>query len=182
MIDTAGIRHTSEVVESIGIELSKKSAREADIVIVVIDGSDKISDEDREILKSVEDKNKIIFINKADKGTSADLEEIKKYSDNLVIGSIKEDQGIREIMSLIKKIFTIDVDASFTSIFNLRHRQALEAAKDELIQAKNDMDFMPFEIVEVSLRMALDDLYSILGKNYDEDLIDRVFHDFCVGK
>lgn len=182
LIDTAGIRHTSEVVESIGIELSKKSAREADIVIVVIDGSDKISDEDREILNSVEDKNKIIFINKADKGTSADLEEIKKYSDNLVIGSIKEDQGIREIMSLIKKIFTIDVDASFTSIFNLRHRQALEAAKDELIQAKNDMDFMPFEIIEVSLRMALDDLYSILGKNYDEDLIDRVFHDFCVGK
>lgn len=182
LIDTAGIRNTDEIVEAIGIKRSQQSAREADIVIVVIDGSDDLGVEDIEILNSVSDKEKIILVNKSDKGIKVDLDRLKEYSNNIVVGSIKNDDGVRDIMNIIKKIFTVDIDADFTSIFNIRHRQALLQACEELSQARVDMDVMPFEIVEVSLRLALDDLYSIIGRNYDEDLIDRVFKDFCVGK
>lgn len=182
LIDTAGIRNTDEVVEAIGIERSQKTAQESDIIIVVIDGSDELKADDIDILESVKEKEKIIFVNKADKGIKVDLDVIKKYSEDIVVGSIKNDDGIREIMSIIKKKFTVDIDKDFSSVFNIRHREALISAKEELSQARNDMDFMPFEIVEVSLRLALDDLYSIIGRNYDEDLIDRVFRDFCVGK
>ncbi|MCI5674544.1 MAG: tRNA uridine-5-carboxymethylaminomethyl(34) synthesis GTPase MnmE [Ezakiella sp.] len=182
LIDTAGIRETEEIVESKGIELSHKAAREADIVIVVLDGSESLNKGDIEILESVSDKEKIIVVNKEDKGIELDISRLDRYGDKILIASLKEDRGVRELMQMIKEIFITDIDGEYLSVFNIRHKEALLSARENLYLARRDIDLMPFEIVEVSLRLALDDLYSILGRSGDEDLIDRVFQDFCVGK
>lgn len=181
LIDTAGIRTTDEVIEKEGIKLSKEAAKKADFVVVVIDGSNPISDDDIEILESVKDKEKIILVNKDDLGIKADLEKLKEYGD-VLISSIKNDKGVRELVENIKNRVIKDIDFNVTSIFNLRHVELIKSAIKELDSAINDIDVMPFEIVEVSLREAHEYISMILGRDTSEDIIDRVFQDFCVGK
>lgn len=181
LIDTAGIRTTDEVIEKEGIKLSKEAAKKSDFVVVVIDGSNDINDDDIEILESVKDKEKIILVNKDDLGIKADLESLKVYGD-VLISSIKNDKGVRELMENIKNRVIKDIDFNVTSIFNLRHVELIKSAIRELDSAINDIDVMPFEIVEVSLREAHEYISMILGRDTSEDIIDRVFQDFCVGK
>lgn len=181
LIDTAGIRSTDEVIEKEGIKLSKEAAKKADFVVVVIDGSTPLSSDDFEILESVKDKEKIILLNKDDLGLKANLEELKNYGE-VIVSSVKNDKGVRELLENIKNRVIKDIDFNVTSIFNLRHINLIKSAIDELNSAINDIDVMPFEIVEVSLREAHEYISMILGRDTSEDIIDRVFQDFCVGK
>lgn len=181
LIDTAGIRSTDEVIEKEGIKLSKKAAEEADFVVVVLDGSAPLQADDFEIMELVKDKEKIFLINKEDKGLEIDLKSIEKYGE-YIISSIKNDSGVRELLDAIKKRIVHEIDFNVTSIFNIRHVDLIERSISEIETAIRDIDVMPFEIVEVSLREAHEYISMILGRDTSEDIIDRVFRDFCVGK
>ena len=181
LIDTAGIRSTDEVIEKEGIKLSKKAAEEADFVVVVLDGSAPLQGDDFEIMELVKDKEKIFLINKEDKGLEIDLKSVEKYGE-YIISSIKNDSGVRELLDAIKKRIVHEIDFNVTSIFNIRHVDLIERAISEIETAIRDIDVMPFEIVEVSLREAHEYISMILGRDTSEDIIDRVFRDFCVGK
>ena len=181
LIDTAGIRSTDEVIEREGIKLSKKAAEDADFVVVVLDGSAPLQADDFEIMEFVKDKEKIFLINKEDKGLKIDLKSVEKYGE-YIISSIKNDSGVRELLDAIKKRIVHDIDFNVTSIFNIRHVDLIERAISEIETAIRDIDVMPFEIVEVSLREAHEYISMILGRDTSEDIIDRVFRDFCVGK
>lgn len=181
LIDTAGIRSTDEVIEREGIKLSKKAAEDADFVVVVLDGSAPLQADDFEIMELVKDKEKIFLINKEDKGLKIDLKSVEKYGE-YIISSIKNDSGVRELLDAIKKRIVHDIDFNVTSIFNIRHVDLIEMAISEIETAIRDIDVMPFEIVEVSLREAHEYISMILGRDTSEDIIDRVFRDFCVGK
>ena len=181
LIDTAGIRSTEEVIEKEGIKLSKKAAEEADFVVVVLDGSAPLQADDFEIMELVKDKEKIFLINKEDKGLEIDLKSVEKYGE-YIISSIKNDSGVRELLGAIKKRIVHEIDFNVTSIFNIRHVDLIERAISEIETAIRDIDVMPFEIVEVSLREAHEYISMILGRDTSEDIIDRVFRDFCVGK
>ena len=181
LIDTAGIRSTDEVIEREGIKLSKKAAEDADFVVVVLDGSAPLQTDDFEIMELVKDKEKIFLINKEDKGLKIDLKSVKKYGE-YIISSIKNDSGVRELLDAIKKRIVHAIDFNVTSIFNIRHVDLIERAISEIETAIRDIDVMPFEIVEVSLREAHEYISMILGRDTSEDIIDRVFRDFCVGK
>ena len=181
LIDTAGIRSTDEVIEKEGIKLSKKAAEEADFVVVVLDGSAPLQADDFEIMELVKDKEKIFLINKEDKGLEIDLKSVEKYGE-YIISSIKNDSGVRELLDAIKKRIVHEIDFNVTSIFNIRHVDLIERAISEIETAIRDIDVMPFEIVEVSLREAHEYISMILGRDTSEDIIDRVFRDFCVGK
>lgn len=181
LIDTAGIRSTDEVIEREGIKLSKKAAEDADFVVVVLDGSAPLQADDFEIMELVKDKEKIFLINKEDKGLEIDLKSVEKYGE-YIISSIKNDSGVRELLDAIKKRIVQDIDFNVTSIFNIRHVDLIERAISEIETAIRDIDVMPFEIVEVSLREAHEYISMILGRDTSEDIIDRVFRDFCVGK
>ena len=181
LIDTAGIRSTDEVIEREGIKLSKKAAEDADFVVVVLDGSAPLQADDFEIMELVKDKEKIFLINKEDKGLKIDLNSVEKYGE-YIISSIKNDSGVRELLDAIKKRIVHDIDFNVTSIFNIRHVDLIERAISEIETAIRDIDIMPFEIVEVSLREAHEYISMILGRDTSEDIIDRVFRDFCVGK
>lgn len=181
LIDTAGIRSTDEVIEREGIKLSKKAAEDADFVVVVLDGSAPLQADDFEIVELVKDKEKIFLINKEDKGLEIDLKSVEKYGE-YIISSIKNDSGVRELLDAIKKRIVHDIDFNVTSIFNIRHVDLIERAISEIETAIRDIAIMPFEIVEVSLREAHEYISMILGRDTSEDIIDRVFRDFCVGK
>lgn len=181
LIDTAGIRSTDEVIEREGIKLSKKAAEDADFVVVVLDGSAPLQADDFEIMELVKDKEKIFLINKEDKGLKIDLKSVEKYGE-YIFSSIKNDSGVRELLDAIKKRIVHDIDFNVTSIFNIRHVDLIERAISEIETAIRDIDVMPFEIVEVSLREAHEYISMILGRDTSEDIIDRVFRDFCVGK
>lgn len=181
LIDTAGIRSTDEVIEREGIKLSKKAAEDADFVVVVLDGSAPLQADDFEIMELVKDKEKVFLINKEDKGLKIDLKSVEKYGE-YIISSIKNDSGVRELLDAIKKRIVHDIDFNVTSIFNIRHVDLIERAISEIETAIRDIDVMPFEIVEVSLREAHEYISMILGRDTSEDIIDRVFRDFCVGK
>lgn len=181
LIDTAGIRSTDEVIEREGIKLSKKAAEDADFVVVVLDGSAPLQADDFEIMELVKDKEKIFLINKEDKGLEIDLKSVEKYGE-YIISSIKNDSGVRELLDAIKKRIVHDIDFNVTSIFNIRHVDLIERAISEIETAIRDIAIMPFEIVEVSLREAHEYISMILGRDTSEDIIDRVFRDFCVGK
>ena len=182
LVDTAGIRNTDELVEKIGIDISKKTAEISDLIILMIDASEELSEDDLLLLSSYNDKKKIVFLNKLDKTQKVSEENIKKYGVDVIAGSVKNDIGIRELLEKIYDMLKTNLDSEFVSLFNIRQINLLEEAKEELAKAKSDMDYMPFEVVEVSLRVALDKVLEIIGRVGDDEIIDRVFKDFCVGK
>lgn len=182
LVDTAGIRNTDELVEKIGIDISKKTAEISDLIILMIDASEELSEDDLLLLSSYNDKKKIVFLNKLDKTQKVSEEYIKKYGIDVIAGSVKNDIGIRELLEKIYDMLKTNLDSEFVSLFNIRQINLLEEAKEELAKAKSDMDYMPFEVVEVSLRVALDKVLEIIGRVGDDEIIDRVFKDFCVGK
>lgn len=182
LVDTAGIRNTDELVEKIGIDISKKTAEISDLIILMIDASEELSEDDLLLLSSYNDKKKIVFLNKLDKTQKVSEENIKKYGVDVIAGSVKNDIGIRELLEKIYDMLKTNLDSEFVSLFNIRQINLLEEAKEELARAKSDMDYMPFEVVEVSLRVALDKVLEIIGRVGDDEIIDRVFKDFCVGK
>lgn len=187
IVDTAGIRETDDVVEKIGVEKSMASFDSADLIIMVVDSSSELSDEDREILEKVEGKETILLLNKTDLPQVIDEEEVKKYVDekNIIKISALHNEGIEDVHDRIEDmVYTGDIKSSSNVIItNSRHKDALYRAMKSLEDAMKAIeDRMPLDFVEVDLKNVWDYLGYINGDTVSEDLLDNIFHNFCIGK
>lgn len=184
--DTAGIRETEDKVEAIGVSRAVKSIEGADLIIAIFDGSEKFDENDEEILKLLEGKKSIVLLNKADlEGKNSD-EELKSFFKDREFMNVSIKKGtILDIENKIKDMFfSGDLKAKEEFyINNLRHVRALkEAVKfiDSAIEGLETREFL--DCIEVDLRGALDELGNITGETTTEDILDKVFSEFCIGK
>lgn len=187
IVDTAGIRETDDVVEKIGVEKSMASFDTADLIIMVVDSSSELSEEDREILEKVQGKETILLLNKTDLPQVIDEEEVKKYvnEENIIKISALHNEGIEDVHDRIEAmVYKGDIKRSSNVIItNSRHKDALYRAMKSAEDAMRAIeDRMPLDFVEVDLKNIWDYLGYINGDTVSEDLLDNIFHNFCIGK
>lgn len=187
IVDTAGIRETDDVVEKIGVEKSMASFDTADLIIMVVDSSSELSEEDREILEKVQGKETILLLNKTDLPQVIDEEEVKKYvnEENIIKISALHNEGIENVHDRIEAmVYKGDIKSSSNVIItNSRHKDALYRAMKSAEDAMRAIeDRMPLDFVEVDLKNIWDYLGYINGDTVSEDLLDNIFHNFCIGK
>jgi tRNA modification GTPase len=186
LTDTAGIRKTKDCIEKIGVQKSLEHIKESDIVIMVLDNSKKIENPDLEIFESVREKEKIIVINKCDLEKELSVKRFKDKGDVKVLNmSAIKDIGIAELEEEIIKRVTgesrINIDEKI--IVNKRQSVILEEAKNQLKASIKSMESkMSEEFPAADLRRAYELLGEILGKAYNEDILNNIFEKFCIGK
>lgn len=188
LIDTAGIRHTDDKVEKIGVERSKKAIDQADLILLLIDSSQKLTDEDRALIKQTSSAPRIIIYNKADLKSQVDLTELQSLvgDSRIIKTSMTEHTGVDQLSQAIAKLFFnegVESNQNTVMVTNARHigllRQADSALDDVL---KGLADGMPVDLVQIDLRRSWDLLGQITGDSYQDELIDQLFSQFCLGK
>jgi len=187
IVDTAGIRETEDVVEKIGVEKSRESFSTADLVIMVLDASRKLSEEDMEILESLKNKKTIILLNKMDLEPQIELEKIEEFvnSEDIIKISALKHQGIEELQDKIEAmVYHGSVkNSSNLMITNSRHKDALFKAYESINDAISAIEQrMPYDFIEVDFKNIWDYLGYINGDTVREDLLDTIFANFCIGK
>lgn len=187
LIDTAGIRETEDVVEKIGVERSRKVLREADLILLLLNNNEELTDEDRQLFASVKNMDVIVVINKIDLEQKLDMSEVERLADGrkIVPVSVKEDQGIEELEKTIADMFIsgqIEGD-DLTYVSNARHigllNRALQSVCDGLEGIENGI---PVDIVQIDMTKAWELLGEITGEIVHDELIDTLFSQFCLGK
>ncbi len=184
--DTAGIRETDDEVEKIGVNIAREKLKDADLVIAIFDLSRDFDEDDKEILKLIENKKHIIILNKDDLEQKISDEEIEKYfkHDYLRL-SVMENESVMKVEKLIIDLF-FDGElqiSSDTVLSNLRHINALREAKKELLEVNESLNKRVFlDLIEVDLENVIAHISEITGTITTEDILDRVFSDFCIGK
>ena len=176
-IDTAGIRETKDIVEKIGVDKSLEKLDEADLVILVLDGSRPLKEEEKELLNKVKTKNHIIFINKNDLNKKINIEGIS--------GNTKETNGLDDLKKAIIKELELNtnINKDMTYISNARQLSLIKKADNSLKKAlKGLQDNIPVDVITIDIESAKNNLGEILGENYKDDLLDELFSRFCIGK
>lgn len=191
IVDTAGIRDTEDIVEKIGVDRARDKARDADLIIYVVDSSQNLSEDDFKIMDLMSDKKSIILLNKSDLNTVISMEYMeevcKDYKEDYVIlnTSMTEESGLKELEETMKEMFIhgkIDINEEVT-ITNLRHKEALTESKDSLMLVKKSLlDEMPEDFYSIDLMNAYAALGRIIGEEVGEDLVNEIFSKFCMGK
>ena len=186
MMDTAGIRETSDLVEQIGVERARKYAREADLILYVVDASVPLDENDREILEIIRDRKTIVLLNKSDLPqvlSPGDLEQMGTWP--VLSISAGNRQGVEILEEQIRKMFFAG-ELEFNDqvyITNARHKNALEKARDSLEMVENSIEAgMPEDFFSIDLMDAYEALGTILGESVGEDLVNEIFSKFCTGK
>ncbi|NLC44040.1 MAG: tRNA uridine-5-carboxymethylaminomethyl(34) synthesis GTPase MnmE [Clostridiales bacterium] len=186
ILDTAGIRETMDQVEKIGVEKSRELTRDADLILLLLDASNSLEKEDKEILQWLGDKRVLILLNKADKPSVIEEEEIRGLTDNSIIWtSMIEGSGLEEVENYIYNMVYSGSDGprNPAMITNTRHKEALIRGHKHLEEASNAMDaYMPLDIITIDIRDAWEALGEITGESLTENLIDKIFMEFCLGK
>ena len=194
IMDTAGIRETHEMAEKEGVVRSLRAIDDADLVIGMVDGTSPLKDEDLAVLAKIMDKRCIIVINKSDLPSETDLApRLKPYAENILKISAKTGQGLDLLkgkvldMAGLRAQGTRDrspVEAGMGAmVTNLRHKVAIDRAVSALDKAASALTAsLPLEIVAVDLRDALDRLGEVVGSVTTEDILERIFSEFCIGK
>lgn len=186
LIDTAGIRKTDDVVEKIGVDRAKESIEEADLILMILDGSESLLPEDKEILESVRDKKIITLINKSDKESNLDKEELASIIDTEIIDiSAKTGDGLEDLKDVLTDMFFRD-ELDFNDqiyITNSRHKAALISANESLGKVLESIDSaMGEDFYTIDLMAAYEFLGDIIGETLEDDLADKIFSEFCMGK
>ena len=184
--DTAGIRETEDEVEKIGVNIAREKLKDADLVIAIFDLSRDFDQDDKEILKLIENKKHIIILNKDDLEQKISDDEIEKYfKDDYLRLSVMENESVMKVEKLIIDLF-FDGElqiSSDTVLSNLRHINALREAKKELLEVNESLNKRVFlDLIEVDLENVIAHISEITGTITTEDILDRVFSDFCIGK
>ena len=182
VIDTAGIRETSDIVEKLGVEKSLKISENADLIIYVLDGTNKITDEDFDMLKKLKDKKVIIFINKSDMSINIDKKMLKDF--DVIIGNTKDDNGLDALKERIVKLFNIDEleQSDYTFLSNARDISLIKKSSEILNNIPLNINTLPIDIFIIDLRKIYDLLGELIGETYKDDLLDEMFSKFCLGK
>ena len=187
LIDTAGIRKTNDKIEEIGVKRALKISEEADLIIAIFDGSKDFDDEDREILKIINNKNAIILLNKKDIGDAKleEKEELQTFHDRIIKISAKENDGIEKIFDKISEMFKskeINMNDGII-ITNIRHKNQIDKAIKSVNEAiTSNVAGYPIDIVSIPIKQILNDLAVITGEDVSEDIINEIFSKFCLGK
>ena len=186
LIDTAGIRNTDNVIEQIGVEKSKKVIKDCNLILLIFNNNDILTDEDKEIFNYVKETNKpiIIIINKVDLETQLNKEYLSK-DYKIVEISTKTKEGINDLKETIKETFNLEkiITDDINYSFNSRSIGLLEKSKDKIVAAINAInDNYPVDIVELEIKSAWEILGEIIGETYTEELLDNLFSRFCLGK
>lgn len=186
MIDTAGIRDTDDVVEKIGVKKALENAKDADLILYVVDSSLPLDENDKEIIELLKAKKAIVILNKMDLQQQVTEEDLKEKTNHPVVAvSAKEEEGIELLEAKIKELF-FEGNLSFNDeiyITNMRHKAALEDAKRSLELVENSIEMqMPEDFFSIDLMNAYEALGSIIGESVGEDLVNEIFSKFCTGK
>ena len=183
IIDTAGIRNTNDVIEQIGVEKSKNLAEQADLILLMFDGSKELTDEDLELIELVRNKKTITLVNKLDLEQKIDMGAIKDMDPVNI--SVKADKGINDIYEKIKSMFAvgdINIDNEVL-ISGERNKESLYKAKRSLNNVMETVENrMPEDFISMDLTEAYEALGEITGEALEEDIIDKIFSEFCLGK
>ena len=184
--DTAGIRKTDDVVESIGVKKAIEASNNADLNLVVIDGLLPLDGEDISLLESVKDKQAIILINKSDKELKVSVDDVRKYSDkDVIIFSAKDNTGVDELENMIKAKF-ISNEINFNDqiiITNIRHQEIINEAMESLEMCLSSIDEgYEEDFFTIDLLNAYEALGEIIGETVDDDVVNEIFSKFCMGK
>ncbi len=179
LIDTAGVRKSNDVVEKIGIEKSLSLIDEAELVLLVLDSSEELSDEDKFLLEKTKDKKRIIIMNKTD------LDSNNSYDKDVIRISAKENTGIEEVKDKIKELFNVGTFLSKNLMFFTSARQIalLKSAIESLEEVERGVnEEREIDMIEIDLKLVWERLGDIIGANYTEELVDNLFSRFCLGK
>lgn len=179
LIDTAGIRKSSDVVEKIGIEKSLNLIKDAELVLLLLDGSDDLTEEDKFLLDKTKDKKRIVIMNKSD------LEKKNNYDDEFISVSTKSFEGIDLIKEKIKELFNVGsfINKNLTYFTNARQISLLKSSLESLEEVeKGVIENKEIDMIEIDLKLVWEKLGDIIGANYTEELVDNLFSRFCLGK
>ena len=185
MIDTAGIRETEDLVESIGVEKSKKMIDESDLILLMLNNNEQLTDDIKEIVEKIKDKNYIVIINKTDLERKLDINSLDIDKDKIIELSITENKGLEELKNKIIELFNIEAIETQdpTYLNNSRSisilKNCLSAINDVEEGLKNDM---PIDMIELDIKNIWEELGKINGTSYEEELLDEMFSRFCLGK
>ena len=187
LIDTAGIRETEDKVEKIGVERSRKAIDQGDLVLLVLNASEPLTDEDRQLIDLTKDKQRIVILNKTDLPQKIEIDEVEDLvgKENIIQASIPNDIGVEDVEQRIKDMFASGIESSQNEVIinNARHVALLNKAADSLdavlVGIKNGM---PVDLCQTDMRDAWEDLGEITGDSYQDELLDELFSKFCLGK
>ncbi|MBQ8503113.1 MAG: tRNA uridine-5-carboxymethylaminomethyl(34) synthesis GTPase MnmE [Clostridia bacterium] len=182
--DTAGIRETGDVVESIGVEMARTKIERAGLILAVFDGSGDLEQSDKEILELCRDKNVIGIVNKTDLPKKADIEYIKSVLGEIVFLSAKTHEGEKELTRAIEKVLGTDkIDTSQAMLATERQRRSALLALEAINEAIEGIDLgITMDAINVCIDTAIEKLLELTGKKANEAVVDEVFSQFCVGK
>ncbi|NDR69830.1 tRNA uridine-5-carboxymethylaminomethyl(34) synthesis GTPase MnmE [Fructilactobacillus sanfranciscensis] len=188
LIDTAGIRETEDKVEKIGVDRSRAAIKKADLVLLVLNSSEPLTDEDRQLLDLTRDSKRVILLNKTDLPMKLDIEKIKAEYGNsdMIKTSAMAENGTKTLEDTISQMFfTKGIASTQNSVMvtNARHISLLQQALDSVQTVIDGIGAgLPVDIVQIDLQSAWDDLGAITGDSYDDELMDQLFDQFCIGK
>lgn len=183
IIDTAGIRKTEDVVESIGVKKSLETIEKSDLVLYMLNNNEELTKEDNELLKLIETKNYLIIVNKIDLDKKINLSNL--VEEKIVYISAKENKGIEELKSKIIDMFNISEieQKDLTYLSSARSIALLKQSKEALDDIKQGINNnLPIDMIEIDIKNMIDLLGQITGKTYQDDLLDKLFSNFCLGK
>ena len=186
IVDTAGIRNTDDIIEKMGVDKAKNFIHTADLIIYVVDGTTALDKNDLEIMELIKDKKAIVLLNKIDLDIITDEEELKnRLSHPIIPISAKENKGIVEFEQLILDMFFHGEIAFNDEVYitNIRHKEALSAGIDSLNKVEQSIkDHMPEDFYTIDLMDAYEELGFIIGESVEDDLVNTIFQEFCMGK
>lgn len=186
IIDTAGIHDTVDIVEKIGVDRAKMWIHDADLILYVVDASKPLEQEDEEIIELIRDKKVIVLMNKSDLQKVVDDTKINEaFPDAVIEISAKLEEGMDALYEKIKQLF-FGGEISFQNgicITNMRHKEALSQALESVNLAQQSFeDGMPEDFLSIDLMNAYEQLGFIIGESVEDDLVDKIFKQFCMGK
>ena len=187
LIDTAGIRETDDKVEKIGVERSKKAIEQSDLVLLVLNAAESLTKEDLELIRLTNDKKRIIILNKTDLEEKLDCKELAKISENAPVyaTSILKNEGVEALEEAISKLFFNGIENSQSTVMvtNARHIALLKKAQNSLDSVLEGISSgMPVDLVQIDMTEAWNLLGEITGESYEDELLDQLFSQFCLGK
>ncbi|MCK2158725.1 tRNA uridine-5-carboxymethylaminomethyl(34) synthesis GTPase MnmE [Exiguobacterium sp. 17-1] len=187
LIDTAGIRETEDIVERMGVEKSRQALNSADLILLVLNGNDALTEEDVLLFEAIRDMNAIIIVNKSDLTQAIDLMRVNELADGrpVVTTSLLEEAGVTDLEAAIASLFFEQgvEGQDMTYVSNARHIQLIKQASQMIEDALGAAEAsMPIDMVQIDLRRAWDTLGEINGDTAQDSLLDKLFSQFCLGK
>jgi tRNA modification GTPase len=183
--DTAGVRDTDDQVEKIGVELALKHIKKADAAILVLDGSESVSEEDRRLLSLTKDNKCIIVVNKNDLKQTLNIDDIINLAGKREVVSVsaKRKEGFAHLKRSLRDLLLGADREPMIVLTNLRHKAALISSAEALLEANLALSGLkPTEIVAMNLNIAKENVEEVVGKIPNEEILERIFANFCIGK